>query len=156
MNQWQVPIVGNLTGDPELRYTPEGVAVCAFTVAHNPRHKNAAGEWVDGEPTFVRCTAWRALAENIAETVTSGARVVAIGNLQTRTWEADGRGKAPKGAKLSRLEMTAYVVGAELSFATAKVEKKRRGSGPADDPWDSFSTTRPAGAATAPDDEPPF
>ncbi|HTF08192.1 MAG TPA: single-stranded DNA-binding protein [Asanoa sp.] len=160
MNQLQVTIVGNLTEEPELRFTATGVAVCAFSLAHNPRVKKAGtDEWVDGEPTFVRCTAWRHLAENVAESLTRGARVVVVGDLVTRSWESDGRSKTPAGQKLTRLELSVQAIGPELAFATAKVVKSVRRGGPADDPWGTATTQRPATAEPAAgtsDDEPPF
>jgi single-strand DNA-binding protein len=168
MNQLPLTIVGNLTVDPELRFTPSGAAVVKFAIAHNPRffHK-PSGEWKDGEPTFIDCAAWRDLAEHIAESLKAGHRVIATGSLRTDRWESDGRGKTEVGAKLSRMTLDVYAIGAELTFATVNVHKATRtkaGETAPDDPWASATKTRPAtvldGRETAGrgsfDDEPPF
>jgi single-strand DNA-binding protein len=147
-----IPIVGNLTADPELRFTAAGAAACRFTVAHNPSHYDRdAGEWKDGEPTFFDCTAWRELAEHLADSLGSGDRVILVGNLRTRRWESDGSGKTAAGTKMSRQEIEVIAMGPELTFATAEVKKAARG-----DPWATASKTRPAPAASTFDDEPPF
>jgi single-strand DNA-binding protein len=161
-------IVGNLTDDPELRFTPSGAAVVKFTIAHNQRVKRG-DEWVDGEPTFVSCTAWRQLAENIAESLTRGARVILAGRLRTERWDDKASGE-----KRSRIVLDVQGCGPELSFATATVRKMSRNGAPGDDQWSQASRTRPAAASstspassTAPadsaspagatwDDEPPF
>lgn len=152
----QVTIVGNLTGDPELRFTPAGVAVCRINIAHNPRVK-VDGEWKDGEPTFVTGTAWRTLAENLAESLAKGARVIASGRLTTGRWEKDG-------VKRERLELAIDAIGPDLAYATASVRKMTRTGGPTDGEW-SNSSRQPAnpapGSSLAPgprsfDDEPPF
>lgn len=162
----QLPIVGNLTEDPELRFTPNGAAVCKFTVAFTPRTR-VGEEWKDGEPTFLPCTAWRQLAENVAESLSKGARVVVVGRLRTERWETDGRGTAPAGEKRSRIVLDVDAVGPELLYATATVKKMTRSNGgPADDPWNTASRTRPetssaptaaaAGSGRFDDEEPPF
>ena len=87
----QVTIVGNLTDDPELRYTPNGAAVVKFRVAVNRRYKDESGNWKDGETSYFSVNAWRSLAENCAETLTRGTRVVLSGRLQMRSWETGGR-----------------------------------------------------------------
>lgn len=163
MNHLSLTIVGNLTGDPELRFTPAGIAAVRFTVAHNPRRLDrASGEWRDGEPTFLDCSAWRDLAEHIGETLRSGHRVIAVGNLGTHRWESDGSGKTPAGEKIERLRLDVIAIGPELTFATAIVAKavrSRAGEAAPDDPWATASRTRPAAAAPAGsrfDDEPPF
>lgn len=162
MQQISLTIVGNLVGDPELRFTPSGAAACRFTIAHNPRVFNReANEWKDGEPTFFDCTAWRDLAEHVAESLRRGQRVILMGNLKTRRWESDGSGKAAAGDTITRQELEVLAIGPELTFATATVVKathNARGETPPDDPWASASKTRPAVAAAAGrfDDEPPF
>lgn len=143
MNNLSVTIVGNLTEEPELRFTPAGVAVVKFSVAHNPRKADGQGGWTDGEPTFLACQAWRQLAENIAESLPKGARVIAHGNLRTERWEKDGQ-------KHSRIVFDVDAIGPELSYATAKVQKMARSNDTApDDPWATASKTRPAEKATA-------
>lgn len=165
MNDLTLPIVGNLTGDPELRFTPAGVAVCRFTVAHNPRRfDKTSNEWKDGEPTFLDCNAWRDLGEHIAESLKAGNRVIAVVQLRTQSWESDGSGKTAAGTKISRLVGDVLALGPELTWAIAVVEKAKRtarGETAPDDPWASASKTRPAAAAAAGrggnfDDEPPF
>lgn len=151
MNTLTLTIVGNLVDAPELRFTPSGVAACRFTVAHTPRTRDAAGgEWKDGEPTFLDCTAWRQLAENATESLIKGARVIVSGRLRTERWETDGRNGQPAGQKRSRMVLDVDAVGPELSWATATVKKMQRsGPGPADDPWATASRTRPTSPAPA-------
>lgn len=151
-NSIPITIFGNLTDAPELRFTASGAAVAAFTVGVNPRvYDKIKGEWVDGEPSFYRCTAWRQLAENIAESLPKGARVVVAGTIAQRRWEKDGE-------KHSTFEVTAEVVGAELTYAQVTIKKMARGSRdeiPPDDAWATASRTPvPAGAGAS--DEPPF
>jgi single-strand DNA-binding protein len=124
-------IVGNLTADPELRFTPAGHAVTGFTVASTPRTFNkATNEWTDGDPLFLRCSVWRQPAENTAESLTKGARVVVVGRLRQRTYEKDGQQRTV-------IELEADEVAPSLRYATAKVAKAtRRTSAPTgDDPW---------------------
>lgn len=162
MNQLPITIVGNVTAAPELRFTPAGVAVVKFTVAHNPRwYDKQSGEWKDGTPTFFDCGAWRDLAEHIAESLPSGARVILIGNIRTDEWESDGRGKVPAGEKIRRQRIDVLALGAELSYATATIKRAARnskGEVAPDDPWATASRDRPTGPAAASsfDDEPPF
>lgn len=162
MNQLTMPVVGNLTGDPELRFTAAGVAVVRFTIAHNPRtFDKKANEWKDGEPTFFDCAAWRDLAEHVAESLASGHRVVAIGNLRTTRFESTGTGKTPAGDMITRQTLDVFAIGPDLTWATAKVLKATRtrsGETAPDDPWATASKQRPAAAAAAGgfDDEPPF
>ena len=121
----QVTIVGNLTDDPELRYTPNGAAVANFSVAVSRRAKDdATGQWKDMDTSFFRVAAWRSLGENVAETLTRGSRVLVVGRLRQRSWET------PEGDKRSTVEIEADEVGPSLRWATAKVEKvQRSGSG---------------------------
>lgn len=148
----QTTVVGNLTDAPELRFTPAGAAVVSFTVAVNPReYDRESGQWKDGEASFVRCQAWRQLAENVAESLNRGDRVVVTGRLREERWEQDG-------AKRSAWRLTADAVGAELSWATAAVKRAARRSerdAPPDDPWGTGSVRRPA-ATVAGGGEPPF
>jgi single-strand DNA-binding protein len=119
----QVVIVGNLTDDPELRYTPAGAAVANFRVAVNRRTRDESGQWKDGETSFFRVNAWRSLAENVAESLTRGSRVVVSGRLRSRSWEN------PEGETRSAVEIEADEIGPSLRWATAKVEKTQRSSG---------------------------
>jgi single-strand DNA-binding protein len=117
-------IVGNLTDDPELRYTPNGAAVANFTVAVTPRRPDGQGGWTDGDTSFLRCTAWRGLAEHVAE-LAKGDRVIVYGRLQQRSWETDA------GEKRSVVEVQVDEVGPSLKWATAKPERVRREAGAA-------------------------
>jgi single-strand DNA-binding protein len=159
-----ITVIGNLTGDPELRFTPSGAAVVSFTVAATPRtYDKDTNKWKDGEALFLRCSAWRNLAENVAESLTKGTRVMVQGRLKQRSYE--GR----DGERRTVIELEAEEVGPSLKFASARVNRAERrndepqqqasgfGAGepaaaPADDPW-----TTPARAAGTPvPDEPPF
>lgn len=168
-----ITVVGNLTADPELRFTPSGAAVANFTVAATPRtFDRASGEWKDGDALFMRCNVWRQAAENVAETLTRGMRVMVSGRLRQRSFETR------EGEKRTVVELEVDEVGPSLKYATAKVNKVNRGSGgggfgggnggsgggggggggysggaPADDPWGSAP---PAGSGPVADDEPPF
>jgi single-strand DNA-binding protein len=167
-----ITVVGNLTADPELRFTPSGAAVASFTVASTPRtFDRQSNEWKDGEALFLRCSIWRQAAENVAESLTRGMRVVVQGRLQQRSFETR------EGEKRTVIEMQVDEVGPSLRYATAKVNRTQRGSSgggfgaengggnaggggggnyaPSDDPW---ASSGPAGGA-APggfSDEPPF
>ena len=169
-----ITVVGNLTADPELRFTPSGAAVANFTVASTPRtfDKNS-NEWKDGEALFLRCSVWRQAAENVAESLQRGTAVIVQGRLKQRSYETK------EGEKRTVYELDVEEVGPSLKWATAKVTKASRGGGGGgygssngggaggassggsaggDDPWASA----PAGgaAAGAPSggwsDEPPF
>jgi single-strand DNA-binding protein len=146
----KLTVVGNLTADPELRYTPAGAAVANFTVASTPRHYDKAkNEWVDGDALFLRCSIWRQAAENVAETLTRGARVMVTGTLRSRSFETK------EGEKRTVMELAADEVGASLQFATAKINKVTRSGGNTsnagsggfggveDDPWASVPLTEP-------------
>jgi single-strand DNA-binding protein len=119
-----ITIVGNLTNDPELRFTPSGAAVANFTIASTPRmfdkHSN---EWKDGETLFMRCSVWREAAENVAESLTRGTAVIAQGRLQSRSFETK------EGEKRTVVEMQVDEIGPSLRRATAKVTKAQRGGG---------------------------
>jgi single-strand DNA-binding protein len=150
-----ITIIGNLTDDPELRYTPNGAAVANFTVASTPRFLDkATNEWKDGDALFLRCNIWRQAAENVAESLTRGARVIVSGRLKQRSYETK------EGEKRTVYEVEVDEIGPSLRYATAKVNKTSRGGaggggggfggGPADDPGGAPAPAR-VGA-----DEPPF
>lgn len=125
MNEQQITIVGNLTNDPELRFTPNGAAVANLTVAFTPRRfdKNLGqGEWTDGEPTFWRCTAWRDLAEHIAESLQKGMRVIVTGRVRAESYDKNGE-------KRTVLKVDIDEIGPSLRFASAKVARPSRTSG---------------------------
>ncbi|HEY2206367.1 MAG TPA: single-stranded DNA-binding protein [Pseudonocardia sp.] len=160
-----ITVIGNLTADPELRFTPSGAAVANFTVASTPRmFDRQSGEWKDGEALFLRCNIWRQAAENVAETLTRGARVIVSGRLKQRSFETR------EGEKRTVVELEVDEVGPSLRYATAKVNKVSRGSGgggfgggggsgsggPADDPWGSAPVAGSGGGGGGMDDEPPF
>ena len=157
-----VTVVGNLTNDPELRFTPSGAAVASFTVASTPRILDkATNEWKDGDALFLRCSVWRQAAENVAESLTRGARVIVTGRLKQRSFETK------EGEKRTVVEHDVDEVGPSQRYATAKVTKASRGGGGGgggfgggapsgggsmdDDPWAS-----PAPSGGGMSDEPPF
>ncbi len=118
-----ITIIGNLTADPELRFTPSGAAVANFTVASTPRmFDRQSNEWKDGETLFMRCSIWRDAAENVAESLQRGARVIVSGRLKQRSYEKDGQTRTV-------VEMEADEIGPSLRYATAKVNKTQRGGG---------------------------
>ena len=164
-----ITVVGNLTDDPELRFTPSGAAVAKFRIASTPRTLDRqSGEWKDGEPLFLQCSVWRQVAENVAESLQRGARVIVSGRLRQRSYETR------EGEKRTVIELEVDEIGPSLRYATAKVQKMSRsggsggggfgasngggggasGGGFADDPW---ATAAPAGGSGGNfDDEPPF
>ncbi|NLJ53785.1 MAG: single-stranded DNA-binding protein [Intrasporangiaceae bacterium] len=135
-----ITVVGNLTGDPELRFTPSGAAVANFTVASTPRSfDRQSNEWKDGETLFMRCSVWREAAESVAESLHRGDRVIVTGRLVSRSWD-----DKETGQKRSVMEMQVDEVGPSLKWATAKVTKGQRSGGGGggygggqgqDDPW---------------------
>ncbi len=168
-----ITVVGNLTADPELRFTPSGAAVANFTVASTPRtFDRNSNEWKDGEALFLRCSVWRQAAENVAESLHRGTAVIVQGRLKQRSYETK------EGEKRTVYELDVEEVGPSLKFATAKVTKASRGGGGSggygggggssyggggggssassnDDPW----ATAPAGGGSSSggwSDEPPF
>ena len=174
-----ITVVGNLTADPELRFTPSGAAVANFTVASTPRtfDKNT-NEWKDGEALFLRCSVWRQAAENVAESLQRGTAVIVQGRLKQRSYETK------EGEKRTVYELDVDEIGPSLRWATAKVTKASRGGGGGgggygsgggggsfngggnasgggapsggDDPW---ATSAPAGGGSSGggwSDEPPF
>lgn len=117
-----VTVVGNVTSDPELRFTASGGAVASFTVATNPRSfDRATNEWRDGDPIFFRCSAWRQMAEHVAESLTKGTRVIVTGNLRVNQYE--GR----DGVQRTSVEIMVEEVGPSLRFATAQVTRANSG-----------------------------
>ena len=174
-----ITVVGNLTDDPELRFTPSGAAVAKFRVASTPRTLDrASGEWKDGEPLFLACNVWRQAAENVAESLQRGARVIVTGRLRQRSYETR------EGEKRTVIELEVDEIGPSLRYATAKVQKMSRSSGGggggfgasggggqagggtqgggggnfADDPWASAApaASRSGSGSTSFDEEPPF
>ncbi|BDU09318.1 single-stranded DNA-binding protein [Nocardia cyriacigeorgica] len=180
-----ITVIGNLTADPELRFTPAGAAVANFTVASTPRvFDRNTNEWKDGEALFLRCNIWREAAENVAESLTRGSRVIVSGRLKQRSYETR------EGEKRTVVELEVDEVGPSLRYATAKVNKTTRGGGggggfgsggsggsgggggnyqqansggggrsggqgAADDPWGSAPAAGSFGGGRM-DDEPPF
>jgi single-strand DNA-binding protein len=175
-----ITVVGNLTADPELRFTPSGAAVANFTVASTPRiYDRQSGEWKDGEALFLRCNIWREAAENVAESLTRGSRVIVSGRLKQRSFETR------EGEKRTVFEVEVDEIGPSLRYATAKVNKASRSAGggggygggggsrggggggggggagaaaqaaggSGDDPWGSAPASGSFGGG---DDEPPF
>ena len=181
-----ITVVGNLTDDPELRFTPSGAAVAKFRIASTPRTLDRqSGEWKDGEPLFLACNIWRDAAEHVAESLQRGARVIVQGRLRQRSYETR------EGEKRTVYELEVDEIGPSLRYATAKVQKMSRSGGggggfgasggggggnrPAagansgggggnnfDDPWATAAPAagaRPAGGTggnSSFDDEPPF
>jgi len=144
-----ITVVGNLTGDPELRFTPSGAAVANFTIASTPRtFDRQTNEWKDGDTLFLNCSVWRQAAENVAESLQRGMRVVAQGRLKARSYETR------EGEKRTVMEMDVEEVGPSLKYATAKVTRATRSSGGGgggfsggDDPWASQPAGQSAPAA---------
>src|SRR3978361_1650388 len=119
-----ITVVGNLTADPELRFTPSGAAVASFTVASTPRTMDrTTNEWKDGDALFLRCSIWRQAAESVAESLTRGMRVIVSGRLRQRSFETR------EGEKRTVMEMEVDEVGPSLRYATAKVNKAPRQGG---------------------------
>ncbi|WP_024801535.1 single-stranded DNA-binding protein [Nocardia sp. BMG51109] len=173
-----ITVIGNLTADPELRFTPAGAAVANFTVASTPRiFDRNTNEWKDGEALFLRCNIWRDAAENVAESLTRGTRVIVSGRLRQRSFETR------EGEKRTVVELEVDEIGPSLRYATAKVNKTTRGGGggggfggsgggggfggsgggarggqqnsAGDDPWGNAPAAGSFGGG-AMDDEPPF
>jgi len=119
-----ITVIGNLTADPELRFTPAGAAVANFTVASTPRtFDRNSNEWKDGDALFMRCNIWREAAENVAESLTRGSRVIVSGRLKQRSYETR------EGEKRTVVELEVDEIGPSLKYATAKVNKANRGGG---------------------------
>jgi single-strand DNA-binding protein len=119
-----ITVVGNLTDDPELRFTPSGAAVAKFRIASTPRTLDRqSGEWKDGEPLFLACNIWRDAAEHVAESLQRGARVIVQGRLRQRSYETR------EGEKRTVYELEVDEIGPSLRYATAKVQKMSRSGG---------------------------
>jgi single-strand DNA-binding protein len=160
-----ITVIGNLTDDPELRFTPSGAAVAKFRVASTPRFLDKqTNEWKDGEPLFLTCNVWRQAAENVAESLQRGARVIVSGRLRQRSYETR------EGEKRTVMELEVDEIGPSLKYATAKVQKMSRssgsgggfgsgggngGGGSSDDPWAS-AVPAGGGSGSGYDEEPPF
>ncbi len=150
-NETTLTLVGNLTDEPDLRFTPSGVALCKFSIAATPRlYDQASGQWKDGDPMFMTCTAWRQLAENAAESLAKGARVVVTGRLKLARWET------PEGEKRQAHQLDIEDIGASMKYATVKVQKlaRKTDAAPPEDAWASTSTDRRADDDSG--SEPPF
>jgi single-strand DNA-binding protein len=179
-----ITVVGNLTDDPELRFTPSGAAVAKFRIASTPRTLDRqSGEWKDGEPLFLACNIWRDAAEHVAESLQRGARVIVQGRLRQRSYETR------EGEKRTVYELEVDEIGPSLRYATAKVQKMSRSGGGGgggfgsggggnrpqqqssggggggggnssfDDPWATAAPTSSSGggrSSSSFDDEPPF
>jgi single-strand DNA-binding protein len=173
-----ITVVGNLVDDPELRFTPSGAAVANFRIASTPRtFDRQTNEWKDGDALFLSCSVWRQAAENVAESLVKGMRVVIQGRLRSRQYETR------EGEKRTVFEIEVDEVGPSLKYATAKVTRTQRsgagfgggqggqgggqggGSAPVDDPWATQPSqqSRPAGGSSDPwatpgvgSEEPPF
>ncbi|GAB2901009.1 single-stranded DNA-binding protein [Neomicrococcus lactis] len=119
-----ITVIGNLTSDPELRFTPSGSAVANFTIASTPRtFDRQSNEWKDGEALFLRASVWREAAENVAETLTKGMRVIAQGRLKSRSYETK------EGERRTVMELEVEEIGPSLRFASAKVTRAQRSGG---------------------------
>jgi single-strand DNA-binding protein len=179
-----ITVIGNLTNDPELRFTPSGSAVANFTIASTPRtFDRQTNDWKDGETLFLRASVWREAAENVAETLTKGTRVVAQGRLKSRSYDTK------EGEKRTVMELEVDEIGPSLRYASAKVTRTQRSGGgtgggfggnsggnsgsnssnsgsgwgggqpaqqPAEDPWGAPSGGNSQGWGNGPDSEPPF
>lgn len=177
-----ITVIGNLTNDPELRFTPSGQAVANFTIASTPRtFDRQSNEWKDGETLFLRASVWREAAENVAESLTKGMRVIVSGRLKSRSYDTK------EGEKRTVMELEVDEIGPSLRYANAKVTKAGRSGGAQqgqggsydpvaarqaqgntwggqqgtqqaaqDDPWGGNSSANAGGWGNGPDSEPPF
>ncbi|URM87020.1 SSB protein [Arthrobacter phage Ruchi] len=167
-----ITVIGNLTNDPELRFTPSGSAVANFTIASTPRtFDRQANEWKDGETLFLRASIWRDAAENVAESLAKGMRVIVSGRLKSRSYETK------EGEKRTVIELEVDEIGPSLRYAQAKVQRVQRSGGQGsggggnwgggqgagapssaggDDPWATPGVSNAGGWGNGPDAEPPF
>ena len=150
-----ITLIGNLTGDPELRYTQNGLAVANFTIASTPRtFDRASNEWKDGEPLFIRASIWREAAEHVAASLTKGARVIARGALKQRSYETKPTdGRAPE--KRTSFELEVDEIGPSLRYATAQVTRSSSGRNAAPDGSPTYATREAAEKAAAAGGQPP-
>lgn len=161
-----ITVIGNLTNDPELRFVPSGSAVANFTIASTPKvFDRQSNEYKDGETLFLRSSVWRETAENVAESLTKGMRVVASGRLKSRQYETNGE-------KRTAIEFEIDEIGPSLRFANAKVNRTQRNNtsngfggqqqpamaaaAPQADPWATPGVSNNGGWGNGPDSEPPF
>ncbi|MFE7927812.1 single-stranded DNA-binding protein [Streptomyces sp. NPDC057456] len=167
-NETVITVVGNLVDDPELRFTPAGVAVAKFRIASTPRvYDKQTSEWKDGDSLFLTCSVWRQAAENVAESLARGTRVIVQGRLKQRSYEDR------EGVKRTVYELDVDEVGPSLARATAKVERQNKQGNPqnvqaaprGDDPWagakpangqQQGGSQQPAAQGAGYSDEPPF
>ena len=151
-NETVITVVGNLTADPELRFTPSGSAVANFTIASTPKSfDRQSNAWKDGDPLFLRSSVWNEQAENVAETLTKGMRVIAQGRLRSRSYDTK------EGERRTVMELEVDEIGPALRFASAKVNRAQRSGGgyggqnrqpqsapqqsqPANDPWSNANS----------------
>ena len=158
-----ITVVGNLTADPELRYTQTGLAVANFTIASTPRtFDRAANDWKDGEALFLRASCWREFAEHVAGSLTKGSRVIATGKLKSRSYETR------EGEKRTSMELEVDEIGPSLRYATAQVTRASSGGGSAggrqqgavaDEPWAASAPAESGDVWNTPgnyNDETPF
>src|SRR4051812_41807923 len=158
-----ITVVGNLTADPELRYTQTGLAVANFTIASTPRtFDRAANDWKDGDTLFLRASCWREFAEHVAGSLTKGSRVIATGRLKQRSYETK------EGEKRTSIELEVDEIGPSLRYATAQVTRAAGGSGGgggrqqgavADEPWAASAPAESGDVWNTPgnyNDETPF
>jgi single-strand DNA-binding protein len=167
VNETTITVIGNLTDNPELRFTPTGAAVAKFRIASTPRYfDKQSGEWRDGDPLFLSCNLWRDPAENAAESLSRGTRVIVTGRLRQRSYETR------EGEKRTVLELEVDEIGPSLRYARAKVMRMTRTADPTsntartasaprggsdDDPFSvPAPATAAAGGGSAFDDKPPF
>ncbi|MFD2757563.1 single-stranded DNA-binding protein [Gulosibacter faecalis] len=145
-----ITVVGNLTADPELRYTPQGVAVANFTIASTPRtFDRQSNEWRDGEALFLRASVWRDYAEHVASSLTKGQRVIAQGKLKQRSYETR------EGEKRTTVELEIDEIGPSLRYATAQVTRTSGGSGQGGN-FGGGQQQRPVQQASRPQAEEPW
>lgn len=151
-NEVIVTVVGNLTADPELRFTPSGAAVANFTIASTPRSfDRETNSWKDGDALFLRCSIWRQAAENVTETLTRGMRVIAQGRLVQRSFETK------EGEKRTVVELQVEDIGPSLKMATAKINKATRDkAAKAADKSDAWQAMPESDPWASQKDEPPF
>lgn len=155
-NETPLTVVGNLTADPELKFTPAGVAMCRFTVASTPRrYDKTTNQWADGDAMFLTCAVWRQAAEHAAESLAKGTRVIVTGRLRQHHWTTDA------GEHRSMFGLDVDEVGPSLLFTTATVTRAVRGATRTEDPWSTATPARTGGGAgerteQGYSEEPPF
>jgi len=153
-----ITVIGNLVQDPELRFTPSGAAVANFTIASTPRtFDRNSNEWKDGETLFLRAGVWREAAENVAESLTKGMRVIVTGRLKSRSYETK------EGEKRTVIELEVDEIGPSLKSATVKVNRTQRGNSQgggqqqaSSGAWGGENANAGSGWGNGPDTEPPF